>query len=511
MNIKIRLGTFGLKIGWLFLLLSMVSFTTGNTGGKVYISGSYKNGNTSDTISVKYFKFFFYHTQSAPDSTFKIIVKNSSFNFQLEHLSNPGYLQILSSKNPSLQIINYVIEPGDKLHILVLKDSLKFSGIGSVKYTCQYLISKISNQIWNSEELNKLLARRRIQLNKEDEYLLLTEIEHRFDSLLHLRLNVIDAFKNKISKKTRILMKLNCEGDRYFETYSRSFTGLFNDVKNEADSEMILRFYDNYIKNIALDTAEENIIYSRSYPLALFWKNWVDVKVQVNRNRMLNMKLVSFAEFYSFIKNEYHGTLKERMIIETYSELSSARPDASNFFDDAINSINRISYFKTAILNLADKSKIGAIAFNFSLKDTAERIIKLSNFYGKIVLIDCWFTGCGACMESSVAKAEVINEFKTNKDVVFITISIDENFQQWKTSIIGGKYTWPEEINLYTNGSGYEHPFIEYYQIMSYPKYLLIDAKGKIISINPPIPWPNSNRGNQLIELIKCQLPTKSN
>lgn len=49
--------------------------------------------------------------------------------------------------------------------------------------------------------------------------------------------------------------------------------------------------------------------------------------------------------------------------------------------------------------------KSGALVYNFSYEDAQGNEVQLSDFKGKWVWIDIWFTGCGACQY--VAKGKI--------------------------------------------------------------------------------------------------------
>jgi thiol-disulfide isomerase/thioredoxin len=109
-------------------------------------------------------------------------------------------------------------------------------------------------------------------------------------------------------------------------------------------------------------------------------------------------------------------------------------------------------------------------------------MIRLSDFKGKTIFIDFWFTGCSGCMlyyKNYVSKAE--EQFENNKDLLFITISIDANKGKWLEGLRSGKYTSSQAINLYTNGQGIAHPLIKKLKIIAYPYSLIVDSEGKLI------------------------------
>jgi cytochrome oxidase Cu insertion factor (SCO1/SenC/PrrC family) len=124
----------------------------------------------------------------------------------------------------------------------------------------------------------------------------------------------------------------------------------------------------------------------------------------------------------------------------------------------------------------------GRKAYDFALRDAKGKIVKLSDFKGKTVFIDFYYTGCGNCIIYYKTQVEGVEQkYKGNSKVVFISISADSNPDTWKNSLQGAQYNSPDGINLYTNGKGFSHELIFYYNIKGYPSPMLIDKNGKIL------------------------------
>lgn len=149
---------------------------------------------------------------------------------------------------------------------------------------------------------------------------------------------------------------------------------------------------------------------------------------------------------------------------------------------------------------------------DFAFKDSLNRDITLKNFKGSYVIIDIWYSGCGACIHCNEGMRTVHEKLK-GKNLVFISLSIDQNRKTWMLGITkgakrdplndwAGKY-WPAPgtITLYTAGTGIKNPLIsKYVPHGSYPQLLLINPEGKVISNN--LPRPDFEPGN-LVGFIK--------
>jgi thiol-disulfide isomerase/thioredoxin len=107
------------------------------------------------------------------------------------------------------------------------------------------------------------------------------------------------------------------------------------------------------------------------------------------------------------------------------------------------------------------------------------------------------FTGCPGCAQMVPSLTKVEEQFN-NREVVFISISIDKN-KVWKND--KNKYSAPGSLFLYTNNEGSDHPIIEYYRAQNYPQLVLIDKQGKLITNNAPD--PRRDNGKELTIMIE--------
>lgn len=126
--------------------------------------------------------------------------------------------------------------------------------------------------------------------------------------------------------------------------------------------------------------------------------------------------------------------------------------------------------------------KKGAPFFNFSLEDASGKSVTLASLSGKVLVIDFWFTGCGACRQTTPIMEELEKTFD-KKEVLFISISIDKRKTEWESG--RGLYSSKSSLQLYTNGDGTNHPLIDYADIKAYPTLLVLDKEGKYVGRCP--------------------------
>jgi thiol-disulfide isomerase/thioredoxin len=147
---------------------------------------------------------------------------------------------------------------------------------------------------------------------------------------------------------------------------------------------------------------------------------------------------------------------------------------------------------------IGDTAFIGKSAYNFSLPDTAGNMVSMKNFSGKVVLIDVWATWCGPCKGEFPFLKEIEEEYKDNENMVFVSISTDkiEKKDSWLGLIQKEKLGGVQLLDDIGKG------FARKYGIMSIPRFMLIDKKGRWIQVNCPRPSDKDNLKRYLNEAL---------
>ncbi len=129
------------------------------------------------------------------------------------------------------------------------------------------------------------------------------------------------------------------------------------------------------------------------------------------------------------------------------------------------------------------ETKEGGVAANFTYPDANGKMISLSDFKGKVVLVDVWATWCGPCKQQ-IPFMKKLEEELHGEDVVFLSVSVDEDKdkEKWKQMIIDEKLGG---IHIFASGWS---KITKDYKITGIPRFMLFDKKGNIISTNAPRP-----------------------
>lgn len=113
---------------------------------------------------------------------------------------------------------------------------------------------------------------------------------------------------------------------------------------------------------------------------------------------------------------------------------------------------------------------------NLTFPNAEGNDISLSDFRGKVVYIDIWATWCGPCKKEMPAMKALEAEYKDNKDIVFMGISVDasKNIQKWKDFVIKEQLPGVQLFAGDMAGPALSKP----YKITGIPRFMLV-GKGR--------------------------------
>jgi len=132
---------------------------------------------------------------------------------------------------------------------------------------------------------------------------------------------------------------------------------------------------------------------------------------------------------------------------------------------------------KTGIMQPSlDEKDYGDASYDFSLKDAEGNVVSFQNFKGKTVFFNMWATWCPPCIAEMPDINELYEEIKDNKNVAFVMLSLDRDFEKARNFVNKKEFTLPI-YQLYTN-------LPENYNSNSIPTTYVIDPQGKIVVTN---------------------------
>ena len=98
--------------------------------------------------------------------------------------------------------------------------------------------------------------------------------------------------------------------------------------------------------------------------------------------------------------------------------------------------------------------------------------------HGKFTYIDVWATWCGPCVKEIPFVEKLVEKFKDNPKVQFISISVDQNVQAWEKKLDNDKPQWAQYILTPENNQ----IFSKDWGITGIPRFIMIDQEGNIFS-----------------------------
>ena len=179
----------------------------------------------------------------------------------------------------------------------------------------------------------------------------------------------------------------------------------------------------------------------------------------------------------SFI-NGHTNSIISAHLLSVYGSTWGKKTTAS-LYEKLSAEMKSTSYGKNVFefISLNKDLKVGDKYVDFSQEDAHHRIVKLSDFKGKVVLLEFWGSWCGPCRQANPELVKIYNDFK-DKGFEILGVGAEENKEAWMKAIETDKLPWTNVTDL----KGDKNKAALIYGISYYPANFLIDKTGTIIS-----------------------------
>jgi len=408
------------------------------------------NDSSIDTLKIK---------NIVTDEVVAIIPTNVVLLEAKLDISEPLYAAIGSDQSEN-SYLSIIIPGHDKL-IIIDSTSIRTNSLAD------------SLERYFTKSLNFLLARHGNLIfsgKGEDEVLSI------FDSLIQTRSRVIEGYKNRLTNIEYEILNYH----------------------NRAKTYSFLFFYGRYIRSLNakdsffsfINTIDNSNTYAKTQPNNLLYKFEIEY-LRINDSIQSTGSFVSFIEeqtanddLIDFLKIIY---LKEIIESPDYWQKHQQIFIADDI-KEALNKegSNPYKYLLDKILSSYYSSRKGELAYDFEAILQDSTIVRLSDYKGKLVLIDVWATWCGPCIEHRPDFLEIAKKYKDDERIQVLMLSVDKSLNKWKNySAKSNPESFGEEINI---RDGLNKVLRDKYFVTGIPTYILIDDKGFIIDANLPEP-----------------------
>ena len=431
---------------------SLINYSEYNSYRETYLSPNNKEKNDTIQLNIESDKVFLIHNWKELNKSSRVILHASDVveidyekgfpNFKIQNREvKPFDLNLEHQLNLSFPIDNFVFFQTNK-RSRNSKEEKEYKAelanfIQSSKATLDELLNsdKISQEMYDS------------QLNYITFYSLNTDSKTNFSD-----------FKINLKKEELIWLK----SYRYFlELY----------VKNEFK----IKKYEKEIKDFELKTANNK---TKTKDVSVQYEDNENSFLQVEQSDLFSAKAKEYLLYVYLNRIAKTDSQKLSTYISIFKKYSNDKKLIEGFESAFLVDIEALKQ-NTSEVVLYDENKKAT---------TLSAIIEANK--GRIIYIDFWASWCAPCRAAFPSSRKLHEEFK-EKEIVFLYLSTDANFEAWKKANQFEKLNENSYFIINPKTSEY----LKKLAIDFIPRYVLINSNGEIS--NPKAPSPDSEKMKQ--------------
>jgi thiol-disulfide isomerase/thioredoxin len=335
-------------------------------------------------------------------------------------------------------------------------------------------IATIKNRKINSKELNffNYLNERTIGINRyrlqqifaksrnlpnlpitKEESILLTK---NFLDTFHIGQNISDSFYNSIKTQLELIEvsfllseKEHANGLLYNKDKIDTYINRPELLKNLYYRSFLKKYYELVILN---GTPQETLALSKSY---------------------------------SYIKNNFEGSIKDYFLFISILNLKKSKLYTiylDSFYIDCRTN-KYLDYVKENSIDIHEKGNKDVLLTQ--KKEFRQLDSLLITLKGKVIYIDFWASWCSPCLAEMPTSMKMRQSFK-NQNIVFLYISTDNNFSDWKG--VRSKALLDNYPYSFLLINSEQSSIKKTNNIITLPRYIIINKKGKVVNMDAPRP-----------------------
>jgi hypothetical protein len=193
------------------------------------------------------------------------------------------------------------------------------------------------------------------------------------------------------------------------------------------------------------------------------------------------MSIVEYNPFQSIVQEEFEGELRDRLLFDYTVERLNREKNPQAFLEDIIPHIQS-NPWKRHLLELSSRFELHVRLQPVTLTSLSGELLQEDDFRGSPTLIYFYFSSCAA--SEGIFKNYLWPLYEELADEVgfkIVAVSVDNDPQLWKASI--DTYSDRSLINANLPSKKWRS-WLDYYLISAYPRVILLDAQGKILSLS---------------------------
>ncbi len=400
--------------------------------------------------------------------------------FELEKsYSTPTYSKLYFGRN----IISLYLKNNSNLSITTSKSDFgkdaKFAGEGYKENQLLNDKTKLSSELKYYPDIFKLNPQDFVAKSDSVKQLFL-ELSNEYSKNENIDSSFLSTFNVDARYEQLVLYSIYSPYHKYFTKEDASLSeknmeemkSATVDIESYENSEKYIEFMSNSLKDTYSkeNTSTEE---TQNFNLPKYLR-WV--------NSELNSTNAKNSIFYNAVKYAitYASESERDDIYSTFSELNTDTIFRKNI-DKVYASFEQL--------------RKGKSAPRWTYPDIDGKEYSLDDLRGKFIYIDVWATWCGPCKSEIPELAKLTKEYK-NKDIVFVSVSIDSNKKAWDKMLKEEKFDW---IQIHAE-KAWKAKIVTENGIRGIPRFMMIDKEGNIIDVNAP--QPSSDKIRPLIDLL---------
>ncbi len=429
------------KIANTLLLLSVLVFTVkAQTSGVVKLKGQLKGFNNQ--VNVEDLSAFQY---LLPPNSQRLIVPDSEGKFSISFkLATPNYFRL--GRN-----ILY-LSPGDELEMEVdYGDPRKASFKGKGAMANQYLRATPFPKGGSF-----VAAGEHVKATPEETCEAIEKLAKQRENELGALTGVSTAFKRLEAARIKADLINSYEMGEFYSTYKLK-------LKGDAEKTFVAAYQK--VTGPKIKALRQNFTDANLMQLVVY-RDIAEEQVKEGGKAADIQMIKDFSTASALVKKMQQQSDKQ-LLIGFKPEIAAIKTIA---YQNAVNQM----------LNYLMAFGKGDTAVDFTAFLPNGNKVSLSSLKGKVIYLDLWATWCGPCMEEMPSYEKLKQKYADNPNVVFVSLSIDDNEQLWKSSLSQRKAEGHQWL--------INRAQLQAYNIVGIPRSLIIDQNFKMMDMNAPLP-----------------------